>query len=202
MNMKTLSLTTLILALVACSDVPPDACTVGNGGAGGGSVGSSVVAGTGGEGGVNSQVESCSDGKTNQSETDVDCGGYQVDHSVNGCSGCAVGKHCLVDGDCLGGTCLAGGICAGPCVPVDACQTAHMDGPSCVRTTITGCALCLDGLNRKGTFHAPSGVCCTTCWSGDVCAAESNAATCGLGGVPLCRSCGDAFQCIDGVCSP
>lgn len=46
---------------------------------------------------------SCNDGKMNNTETDVDCGGA-------GCSPCPAGKMCTVGGDCTSGKCI-GGIC-------------------------------------------------------------------------------------------
>lgn len=48
----------------------------------------------------------CDDGKSNQNETDVDCGGPQ-------CDPCQVGDSCLSGSDCVTGTC-SGGVCQAP----------------------------------------------------------------------------------------
>jgi hypothetical protein len=66
-----------------------DAATVGDGGNG-------TDGGTGD--GASSPV--CSNGKKDDPETDIDCGG--------GCGKCAPDKACKVDGDCLTGKCAAG----------------------------------------------------------------------------------------------
>lgn len=99
----------------------------GNGGASSSAVSSS---GNGGVGGMGQPT--CSDGIKNQNETDVDCGGGT-------CNGCASGKMCAIDGDCLSmtcmnGTCIAGANCLEnipPNCPV--CQTQNAsDKPKCM----------------------------------------------------------------------
>jgi hypothetical protein len=45
----------------------------------------------------------CTNGKQDQQETDIDCGGPT-------CPGCAPGKKCLTNGDCFFNQCL-NGIC-------------------------------------------------------------------------------------------
>src|SRR5439155_587755 len=49
----------------------------------------------------------CSDGVTNQNETDIDCGGGI-------CSECAATLHCGVNSDCVSGVC-SGGVCQATC---------------------------------------------------------------------------------------
>lgn len=56
---------------------------------------------------------SCTDGKKNQTETDVDCGGP--------CGGCADGKACLVPADCLSGYCHTDQHCAENPLAADGC---------------------------------------------------------------------------------
>jgi hypothetical protein len=48
------------------------------------------------------KAASCTDGKLNQDETDVDCGGTACTKR------CALLQKCVVDGDCAGGICSAG----------------------------------------------------------------------------------------------
>jgi|GEM_PF-2247340 len=50
-------------------------------------------------------VETCSDGKKNQDESDIDCGGAV-------CRSCADGKKCVSAADCQSNSCTAGGLCA------------------------------------------------------------------------------------------
>jgi hypothetical protein len=51
---------------------------------------------------------SCSDGRLDGFETDVDCGGGQ-------CAACTTGHACLVDGDCASKSCNGGLIALGTC---------------------------------------------------------------------------------------
>ncbi|MBI5544029.1 MAG: hypothetical protein HY901_09090, partial [Deltaproteobacteria bacterium] len=56
-------------------------------------------------------AETCVDHLKNQDETDADCGGTH-------CPGCAIGKVCLANGDCLTNACDVGG--TGTCVAAGA----------------------------------------------------------------------------------
>jgi len=79
--------------------VPTTASTGGNGGGSGGSATTST--GTGGTG-------TCSDGKQDGNESDIDCGGS--------CLPCGPGLNCNQDADCLNHLC-SGGVCTGVCTP-------------------------------------------------------------------------------------
>jgi hypothetical protein len=61
----------------------------------------------------------CFDHKKDGSETDVDCG-----DPVDGCTGCAVGRTCLVDGDCASRGCDA---TSSSCAQTQ-CGDHHRDG--------------------------------------------------------------------------
>jgi hypothetical protein len=71
----------------------------------------------------------CSDGKLDGSETDVDCGG--------GCPPCADGRKCAVNGDCASGGCSKG-LCCGA-------GTGNCDGNAgngCETNLLTSAANC------------------------------------------------------------
>ena len=80
------------------------------------------------------QPARCDDGLFNGSETDLDCGGS--------CPGCALGRNCSGDADCLSGECRAG-----VCVDIDgsSCTGAPVLGPRSgfmsVRAHATGAAM-------------------------------------------------------------
>lgn len=54
------------------------------------------------------ELAHCTDGKRDDGETDVDCGGP--------CGPCAEGLDCQVNSDCISDNCLGGSVCA-PIVP-------------------------------------------------------------------------------------
>ncbi len=82
--------------------------------------------------------ETCSDGKKNQDETDLDCGGV--------CAACADGKGCLVADDCRSGSCVSGKCMAAPRLTgtVDATFSAvEHDGTRNTSAKVTGIGLSL-----------------------------------------------------------
>ena len=88
-------------------------------------------------------VETCSDGITNQDETDVDCGG-----SI--CDACTNGLACLVDSDCSSDFCNNNvcddrptGECPNPTVVIDTCDSGVADqvlNGGCITDAIAACA--------------------------------------------------------------
>ncbi|MGE0787266.1 MAG: hypothetical protein AB7S26_16460 [Sandaracinaceae bacterium] len=133
-----------------------DGGTVCNGGEGGGGSGGTVVlasgsapslsgsvlieGGVGGFGGGGRGARgqlyldgTCTDGRVNQDETDVDCGGAI-------CGGCALGESCGAGTDCMSATCLAGA-----CFPAT-CGNGTMDaGETDVDCGGTMCPACRGG---------------------------------------------------------
>jgi hypothetical protein len=111
----------------------------------------------------------CTDGKINGTETDLDCGGTK-------CDGCALGKGCLVGGDCKSGFCKgaggsgSGGAGGGGPQTKGACS-ACIDDADCVAVANTFCsqgtctpkkkpgAACSDKLQCASGFCV-DGVCC------------------------------------------
>lgn len=80
----------------------------GEAGTGGSSTGGAAgSSGTGGSAGTSAGAAgmgggaTCTDGKKNQSESDIDCGG-------TACAGCAIGRSCASGADCADGKCAAG----------------------------------------------------------------------------------------------
>jgi hypothetical protein len=69
--------------------------------------------------GLKCQPPSCTDGIKNQDESDIDCGGAK-------CPGCAAGKSCNADTDCLGKGCNY----AKKCVNGPSCKPQH-GGDTC-----------------------------------------------------------------------
>ncbi|MBI4699921.1 MAG: hypothetical protein HY744_01940, partial [Deltaproteobacteria bacterium] len=119
----------------------------------------------------------CKNGKLDQGETDVDCGGSE-------CAPCANGKKCEQYGDCASGHC-AGGLCA-PCAGHDDCQDADYceAGGKCVAKLATG-ASCTDfGAEQCASGYCADGLCCN-----DACA----------GGCGVCAKAKGAFK--DGECT-
>ena len=83
----------------------------------------------------------CSDGKSNGDETDVDCGG--------GCATkCASGKGCLVGADCASGVCGSNWKCAA--ATGSACATAAdcISGVCPPGTLICAAPACNDGVKN------------------------------------------------------
>ncbi len=92
---------------------------------------------------------SCTDGKQNGSETDVDCGGS--------CSKCGIGKRCNGNVDCASNFCN-GGICASQNLP--SCTNNVQDGQETDIDCGGGsCAKCADGKNCNGPSDCVSNDC-------------------------------------------
>jgi hypothetical protein len=97
----------------------------------------------------------CSDGITNGSETDVDCGGT--------CPRCAVGQTCAIRNDCLSARCDAG-TCK-TCADNTECGV-DIDQQTCgCRTHESGQKFCT---KINGTAFPP-GSTCVVCQSGELC---------------------------------
>lgn len=119
------------------------------------------------------RAPTCADGRTNQSESDVDCGGD--------CGACSFGRTCNVDADCLSNDCDA------------TCQLGVV-GAACASNTDCRSGSCTDSVCEAGY----RGAACTTgadCHSG-YCRADN---TCGSGGKDaLCQQGAD---CASGLCN-
>jgi hypothetical protein len=95
----------------------------------------------------------CTDGKQNQGESDIDCGGTQP---TMACPRCANGKKCTVGGDCATGTCT-GGVCANAPTCTDGIQNGQETGVDCGGPVCPACpSPTLQALNN----HSPA---CGTC---------------------------------------
>ncbi len=114
------------------------------------------------------QAPTCTDDFKNGDETDLNCGNT----AQSGCSPCAVGKSCVVDGDCSNGNCV-GGSCANSCA-----------NGSCGGSFCPGC---LGGVACSMNSDCQSGNC-----AGNLC-------TCSIpGNVP----CANGMTCNAGTCPP
>jgi hypothetical protein len=103
-----------------------------------------------------STLPTCDDGKRNQDETDVDCGGST-------CPVCPADSACLVGGDCASGVCLAG-FCRAPTCSDSVANGSETDvdcgGPTCPQCpTGGGCTTgtdCQSLVCSAGTCLAPT----------------------------------------------
>jgi hypothetical protein len=128
----------------------------------------------------------CSDGITNEGETDVDCGGPN-------CPPCATGKACQSASDCVSGTC-SGGICV---CAVKTCANY----PGQCGTLSNGCGGTIVCNTCAGGQTCNAGVCCTpkTCadYPGQCGSALSN--NCG-GTINCSFACPGGQTCVGGNC--
>ena len=144
---------------------------------------------------------SCEDGRHNQDETDIDCGGAR-------CAPCLDGLRCLVDRDCVESSCIAG-ICLNPdctdetlnqdetdvdcggavCAPCQEGQRCTLETDCLNAECIIGrCVVptCTDERrNQDETDVDCGGASCEPCPRGGSCVADTD---CAIG------------QCITGVC--
>lgn len=117
---------------------------------------------------------SCSDGKKNGTESDVDCGGT--------CAKCVNGKTCNGSSDCSSSACVDGVCCdqecKGTCMACTAAKTGGSQGAcasvvagtdpdsECVgghQCTSTGCESCLDGVKNGDETGVDCGGSCQPC---------------------------------------
>jgi hypothetical protein len=96
----------------------------------------------------------CSDGKKNGSESDVDCGGA--------CPRCSNGKSCATRSDCAGGLC-AGGTCQACAVDGDCGEDAD-DFCYCAGPVTGGSNVCTKANQTGGNVTS-----CTLCPTGTFC---------------------------------
>jgi hypothetical protein len=170
---------------------------------------------------------SCTDGKVDGSETDVDCGG-------SSCPPCAVPEKCVADSDCLSGYC-GGGACSPPTATdglvddgetdVDCGGATDSDGSAnpasdgapgcatgklCVLPADCSSGVCAGATSTKsGTCSAPTdtdgvknggetGIDCGGATS------ATGAPLAGSDGAPACgagQGCAGAIDCVSGVCT-
>lgn len=97
----------------------------------------------------------CTDGVQNGTETAVDCGG-------DGCSSCASGETCQVDGDCLSGHCDAQGLCGCPEGYVETVDGGCENVDDCAPNPCQNGGTCTDGVNAY-TCACAEGYWGTTC---------------------------------------
>ncbi len=138
----------------------------------------------------------CTDGKKNGKESDVDCGGT--------CSTCAAGKQCATAADCSSGVCT-GGVCAFP-----TCKDGKKNGgESDIDCGGPSCNACPDGKKCQAGADCHSGVCSSagacipaTCKDGKKNGNETDidcggaCSACGAG-----RHCKTATDCASSVCT-
>lgn len=171
------------------------------------------------------QVDSstCTDGRVNGRETDLDCGGAQ-------CAGCADGKVCLTDSDCANAVCTlnrcaapscvdgvknglelevdCGGACA-PCVAIASCTDAQRNGLETGVDCGGSCAPCPVGQGCVRNSDCASAVCSDGLCGGALCApllscgnacvdSRFDPLNCGGCGV----TCGASLACVLGQCLP
>jgi len=100
----------------------------------------------------------CSDGVTNDGETDVDCGGPN-------CGACSPSEGCLTPGDCTSLVCAAG-----TCLTAGCSDGVHngMEADVDCGGTGSGCAPCGNGAMCTASSDCASGSC-----SGNLCVAAS-----------------------------
>jgi len=136
-----------------------------------------------------SSTATCSDGKQNGTETDIDCGGS--------CAACAVGKDCLRGSDCISGTCT-NQICVGTSVTCSdgikngAETDVDCGGASCSRCTES--KICYQASDCAST-NCWQGYCRTTsCTDGIIDGYETDQ-DCGGG---ICATCAYNKHCVSG----
>ena len=118
----------------------------------------------------------CSDGITNGSETDVDCGGT--------CPRCATGKTCASRNDCASARCEAG-TCQ-TCVNGNTdCGTDTNGTPCFCRDHESGQRFCTKQNAQPGRVF-PAGTPCTACQGGEQCFPING----GAGGIECILPCG------------
>lgn len=120
----------------------------------------------------------CTDGRVNGRESDVDCGGAQ-------CSGCGAGLVCLADTDCASGVCTLNR-CVAPSCSDGARNGEETDvdcGGSCPPCEVQ--ATCVDGLVNGGETDVDCGGPCGPCADGAACVHDADCA---------------ASSCSDGRC--
>ena len=110
---------------------------------------------------------SCNDGRKNQDETDVDCGG-------NACRGtikCTTGETCVVPADCKDRICdPADNTCASP-LCTDTIKNGDEGGPDCGGVVCPPAQRCANGVTCNVGSDCQSGVCSLT--SPQVCLAPT-----------------------------
>jgi hypothetical protein len=152
------------------------------------------------------EVPSCSDGRKNGSETDVDCGGS--------CAPCSVGQACGAAGDCTAGVCQAGlcvaascadhakngdetdtdcGGSCGPCADGKACAAAT-GCSSGVCDAVCQAATCSDRVKNGSETDADCGGSCGPCTDGKACAAATDCSSGVCDAVCLAATCSDRVK--------
>ena len=143
-------------------------------------------------------LPTCTDGKKNGSETDVDCGG-------GACPTCAKGSDCATGADCKSGVCDSSGTCAeASCT--DSVKNGDETDIDCGGAT---CPKCADTKGCAKQADCSSGVC-----SGGICAKATCTDTvkngdetdtdCGGATCPKCantQKCVNATDCVSGICT-
>ncbi|MBA2663666.1 MAG: hypothetical protein H0U74_15365 [Bradymonadaceae bacterium] len=152
----------------------------------------------------------CSDGRRNQDESGVDCGGV--------CAACADGASCWLDSDCLtGATCVArvctssGGTCSDGVLNQDEtdmdcggqrCGTCDTDkicqvGTDCTSKVCQGnvcmAPTCSDGAKNQNETDLDCGGSCSPCAVGEACLVAADCASQRCGALKVC----DAGTCTD-----
>jgi len=115
----------------------------------------------------------CTNGKLNDGETDVDCGGEL-------CEVCAEGKKCLVASDCESQKCIDN-----VCVALDCVELGCTNNEVCYPDTGL-CFSCTDGQQSGNETDVDcGGLCPTRCTEGQTCLTGSDC---------------DSNQCVEGRC--
>jgi hypothetical protein len=151
-------------------------------------------AGMSGTGGDQAAGPSCSDGITNQGETDVDCGGP--------CGGCADGLRCNLSDDCMSQ------LCSQELCVAASCADLVKNGDETDIDCGGACAPCRFGCCVTDT-DCESFVCLDSCCAAPSCSDHTKNGSetdtdCGGGECPACAagsSCVEAPDCLSGLCS-
>jgi hypothetical protein len=139
----------------------------------------------------------CSNGITDGTETDVDCGGLCT-------ADCAPGKHCLVGADCQSGICT-NNVCTTPSCSDGVKNGTETDvdcGGSCVANCATG-KHCLTGADCQSNICVATICQAPTCTDGMKNGTETDV-DCGGGTCPTCadnKMCSANSDCTSGVCT-
>lgn len=187
-----LGLTALMTACGGASTTIAD--TDGMAGSGTGGVDGSGGSGTGGVDGTGAVSASCSNGKKNDGETDIDCGGT--------CAPCDEGLFCRNAADCKSNVCDIKSTTIGVC-QLSSCYDGVKNGAETgVDCGGASCATCSIGTTCTTGADCASGICsgniCTVANCGD--GVQNASEACDDGGAsatctPLCTLsyCGDGY---------
>jgi hypothetical protein len=121
----------------------------------------------------NSAPSTCSDGRRDGSETDVDCGGPV-------CPPCAAGRICLIPSDCVSGLTCTTNLCVAPGA-TPSCSNGVRDGNESDVDCGGSCAPCADGRTCRSGADCQS----QTCSAANRCVEPTSGGPPNTGGAPV-----------------